>query len=227
MGIFSSSPIDSCPSGGRGQTNLDLLKQQLALHNVLLTSAQSNRQESLAMSHLATVERLVELIVAAQGGQVRYVASVESVKRRRCDDADFADDADTADFADTANLGTNYANFGSTKRRCDRGSGRRGEKNGIDFDQYDRDPRCGEWMSAGNVDEWYADEDSYKEERKSDRMRIAENGHGYSTDDSFVVSDDLIEFEDESLDDESVDDESFDDASFDDESVDDESRSTE
>ena len=197
MGIFSSS-LSSDTKNHR-----DLLQRQLELHNVLLTSAQSNRQDSLAMTHLATIERLVTLIV---GNDSQYSTGGKPTKRRRVDDDADADDVDEAEF----DFGPDY---GCPKRFCrgfdrgiDRGSGRRGEQNGVDFDQYDRDPRCGDRMSAENAEQWYSEENMYKEERRADRTRMAENGHGFimsdsfdadsDTDDSFVVSDELVEFED-------------------------------
>ena len=191
MGIFSSSLTSDT------NRHQDLLQRQLTLHNVLLTSAQSKCQNSLAMTHMAIIERLVKLIVGNDDS--KYSAAMNPTKRHRAaddaaDDDDVADNDDVADD-DAADDDADFEfspNYGCPKRFC-HGIGRRGA---VDFDL----------TSEENAEQLYAEENMYKEERRADRKRVAENGHGFvtsesfdadsDTDDSFVVSDELVDFED-------------------------------
>ena len=66
-----------------------------------------------------------------------------------------------------------------------RGSGKRGERDQVHYDGYDREP--GDIMSKARVQQYYSDEYMYKKAKRSDR-RMRKVLSGYDEDDGFVVS---------------------------------------
>ena len=228
MGIFSSSLITEEIAdqyvGSEPEVEpevepdaLTILERQLEFHNTLLVSAQAKNQRSIALAHFATIERLITQICAhgesptAKRNRVDedYIGDSEDSDSDDGDsDAGDSDDGDSEDCdsedgdsedGDSDNLKAD--NHYPPWKRIKRGSGRLGEQNGVHFDQYERDPREGDWMSANNAALWHSEENGYKDVRRGDRRREAENGHGFTLDE-FVVADDDVDFDD-SLDDES------------------------
>ena len=79
------------------------------------------------------------------------------------------------------------------RKRIDKGSGKKYERNQFDFDQYEREPDTDlQFMSKKSINEWKEDENTYQIFKEKEKVNYSINKlQGYE-DDGFVVNDDEI-----------------------------------
>ena len=79
------------------------------------------------------------------------------------------------------------------RKKMDRGSGKKYERNQVDFDQYEREPEIdSQFMSKKSINKWKEEENTYQLLKEKEKINSSMNKlHGYE-DDGFVVNDDVI-----------------------------------